>query len=272
MLINGIESTVIAATDRGLAYGDGLFSTIKVEQGELQLWAFHLQRLQLGAQRLFFPSVDWALLCTEVITVAQSLAAQPQAVIKVTLTRGSGGRGYSIQGCDSPTRIIASYPFPDFYNAWKTEGIKVILCEQKLAINPQLAGIKTLNRLEQILIKHELENQQALEGIVCDNQGDVIEACSANLFIYLDNHWLTPKIDGCGVAGVKRREVIRCAKNAGIVIPEVRIKPADLFNAQALCLTNSLMGVVPVKQLQSHYYPLSGFSFIHRLQSLLQEV
>ncbi|MFT6984985.1 MAG: 4-amino-4-deoxychorismate lyase [Psychromonas sp.] len=270
MLINGIKSTTIAATDRGLAYGDGLFSTIKVEYGRVQLWGYHLQRLQLGAQRLFFPDIDWLLLTDEVESLAVSLVKEPEAVIKIILTRGTGGRGYSSDGCDSPSRILSSHPFPHFYQEWQ-KGIDIILCQQRLAINPQLAGLKTLNRLEQILIKHELESQQAVEGIVCDNDGYVIEACSANIFIYLDNQWLTPKLDGCGVAGVKRRQVMESAKKAGIAILESKIKTADLFNAQALCLTNALMGLVPVRQLQSHRYPLSGLSFMQKLQSLLQE-
>jgi len=271
MLINGIQSTEIAASDRGLAYGDGLFSTMKVEYGIVQLWDYHLQRLQLGAQRLFFPDIDWPLLSAEVQQLAQGLSAVPQAVIKVMLTRGSGGRGYSTQGCNAPLRILSSHTFPSFYQQWQRDGIKVIHCQQKLAINPQLAGLKTLNRLEQVLIKHELEAQQALEGIVCDYLGNVIEACSANLFVYLNGQWLTPRLDGCGVAGVKRRQVMESAKLAGITIAEVTIKETDLLNAQALCLTSALMGLIPVKQYQSHHYSQSGFSAIQRLQSLLVE-
>ena len=271
MLINGTESTTVAATDRGLAYGDGLFSTIKVERGKVQLWDFHLQRLQLGAQRLFFPDMDWSLLTDEVQSLAKTLTDKPEAVIKIILTRGSGGRGYSSKGCVEPLRILSSHDFPEFYKQWQNEGIKVILCQQKLATNPQLAGLKTLNRLEQVLIKHELEMQQAVEGIVCDSNGFVVETCTANIFIYLDNQWLTPKLDACGVAGVKRRQVMEAAKQAGITVSEVNLTVDDLLKAQALCLTNALMGIVPVKQFQSHIYPQSGFFFIHRLQDLLAE-
>ena len=271
MLINGIQATTIAASDRGLAYGDGLFSTIKVEWGKVQLWAFHLQRLQLGAQRLFFPDVDWLALTDEVELLAQTLNDKPQAVIKIILTRGSGGRGYSVSGCVNPLRILSAHDFPEFYRQWQNEGIKVILCQQKLAINPQLAGLKTLNRLEQVLIKHELESNQAVEGVVCDVNGWVIEACTANIFIYLDNQWLTPKLDNAGVKGVKRRQVIESAKQAGIIIREINISVDDLLNAQAVCLTNALMGLVPIKQFQSRCYSLSSFSFIHKLQALLEK-
>ncbi|WP_028862152.1 aminodeoxychorismate lyase [Psychromonas aquimarina] len=271
MLINGINSTTIDAADRGLAYGDGLFSTIKVEYGRVQLWDYHLHRLQLGAQKLFFPKVDWALLSAEVKQLAVTISDKPQAVIKVILTRGCGGRGYSSQGCDSALRILSAGAYPAFYQQWQVEGIKVIQCEHKLAVNHHLAGLKTLNRLEQVFIKHELESRGALEGIVCDNDGYVIEACSANIFFYLDDQWQTPKLDGSGVAGVKRRQIMEAAEKAGVSVREVRIKADALFNAQAVCLTNALMGIVPVKQYQSHVYNQGGFSLIKQLQLLLED-
>lgn len=271
MLINGIQSTEIAATDRGLAYGDGLFSTIKVELGQVQLWHFHLQRLQLGAEQLFFPEVDWEALKNEIGLLAQTMINKPQAVIKVIITRGSGGRGYSSKGCNEPLRILSSHDFPSFYEKWQVEGINLILCDHKLAINPQLAGLKTLNRLEQVIIKHELEAVDATEGIVCDMNGLVVEACSANVFIFLDNKWRTPRLDECGVKGVKRRQVIESALKAGIAISEESITVNDLFRAKAVCLTNALMGLIPVKQFQSHRYSAYNFSNIDRLQAILIE-
>ena len=271
MLINGIKASTIAATDRGLAYGDGLFSTIKVELGIVQLWSFHLARLKLGAQRLYFPAIDWQLLSDEIELLANTLIDKPQATIKVILTRGSGGRGYSSKDCDQPLRILSCHDFPEFYKQWQRDGINLILCEQRLSINPQLAGLKTLNRLEQVLIKHELEQKGALEGIVCDTNGLVIEACSANIFAYFDNQWHTPKLDGCGVKGVKRRQVIEAAEHAGvnITVDEIHIK--DLLKANAICLTNALMGLVPVKQFQSHCYSISEFILVEELRNLLIE-
>lgn len=252
MLINAIESDSMSAMDRGLAYGDGLFTTMKVKYGQVQLWDFHLQRLQLGATRLFFPAIDWSLLTAEVLQVAKTVAHEKQSVIKVIVTRGSGGRGYSTQECHAPLRIISTATYPAFYQQWQEQGIKLILCESQLGRNKQLAGLKTLNRLEQVLIKKELENKQALDGIVCDDQGYVIEACSANLFIYLDNGWKTPKLDKCGVAGVQRRHVMFLAKKSGINIVESDIHISALKRAKAICLSNALMGLVPVNQYQQH--------------------
>lgn len=271
MLINGIESNHIAGTDRGLAYGDGIFSTIKVEFGVVQLWNYHLDRLQRGALRLFFPKISWDLLEQEVKTVAKTLNQQAQAIIKIIITRGSGGRGYSASGCDTPLRIISSHAFPCFYQTWQKEGINLVLCQQIISSNSQLAGLKTLNRLEQVLIKHELESKNALEGIVCDNEGNVIEACTANLFIYKNEQWLTPLLDRCGVEGVQRRHVMAVAKQAGIAVTEVQMKVDDLLSAQALCLTNALMGIIAVNKFQSYSYPKSGLLAIQKLQSLIQQ-
>ena len=271
MLINGISTTQIAATDRGLAYGDGLFSTIKVENGRVCLWEFHLQRLKLGAQALFFPVINWTELTNEVVLLAKTLANKSDAVIKIILTRGSGGRGYSIQGCSAPLRILSSHDFPSVYKKWQSEGIDIMLCQQQLAINPQLAGLKTLNRLEQVLIKRELESQRAIEGIVCDTNGDVIEACSANVFVHINNQWCTPKLDGCGVKGVKRRQIIESALLANISIVETQLRVDDLLNADAVFLSNALMGIVPVKKYQSHDYSMDSFSLITKINTMLIE-
>lgn len=270
MLINGIEATSIDALDRGLAYGDGLFSTLKVQYGYVQLWELHLQRLQLGVQKLSFPDLDWAQLSDEVQTVARRLADKKVSVLKIIITRGRGGRGYSLQGCDAPQRIISTGSYPDFYPQWQAQGIKLIQCEFQLSSNKQLAGLKTLNRLEQVLIKKELESKQAVEGIVCDNQGYVIEACSANLFIYLDKQWKTPKLDSSGIAGVQRRQLMLRAAQAGISIVEEHIHVERLQQAQAICLTNALMGIVPVRQYQQVVFDDQSLARCKQLQLLIE--
>ncbi|PKF62602.1 aminodeoxychorismate lyase [Psychromonas sp. psych-6C06] len=268
MLINGLKTDQIDALDRGLAYGDGLFSTIKVEYGEVQLWPYHLQRLQLGAQRLFFPEVDWTLLTTEVMQIATNVSDKASQVIKVILTRGSGGRGYSAEGCDSPLRIILTSAYPEFYSAWQKEGIDIIHCQTTLSSNKRLAGLKSLNRLEQVLIKHELESQHALEGIVCDDNGYVIEGCTANLFILFSAGWYTPIIDTSGVAGVQRRNILTLAAQSGIAVGERKIHKDELMGARAICLSNALMGIVPVKKYQQQLLSLNDCT---ELQSLIDQ-
>lgn len=270
MLINGVQAQTIDATDRGLAYGDGLFSTLKVCAGVVQLWDLHLQRLQRGAQALFFPHVDWQQLTAEVQQVANTLHAQPVAVLKIILTRGSGGRGYSTSGCESPQRIISTGAYPEIYQDWQRQGIAIIQCETELASHAQLAGLKTLNRLEQVLIKRELESKGALEGIVCDNQGNVIEACSANVFVLLDDCWHTPSIENSGVAGVLRRHLLSRAAQAGVKIIETQLHRDRLQQAQAICLSNALMGVVPVSAYECNTFDSASIARCQQLQMLIE--
>lgn len=268
MLINGISSNTISATDRGLAYGDGLFSTIKLEFGEVIDWQLHLERMQLGAIRLFFPDVDWQALEKEVFERAQCVKTEPHFVLKVILSRGSGGRGYSVEGCDQPIRIISLSAFPAHYLHWQQKGIAIVQCDTQLGRNKQLAGLKSLARLEQVLIKHELVSKEAVEGLVSDEFGHVIEGCAANLFIYLDDQWITPKLDYCGVAGVMRRRILQ---HEMIDVIEKEISLDDVKQASCLCLTNALMGIVPIKQYQQKVYLQKQLQPVIELQKLLKQ-
>ncbi len=268
MLINGIVSQTIDAADRGLAYGDGVFSTIKIAHGEVIDWSLHLQRLKDGAVRLFFPDIDWELLQTEVFNSAQSVAAYPQHVLKVMLTRGSGGRGYSASGCEQVVRIISLSAFPEQYLTWQQTGIAIVQCQSQLGRNQQLAGLKSLARLEQVFIKQELLKLNAVEGLVCDEFGHIIEACSANVFIYLAGQWITPKLNYSGVAGVMRARILQL-QNINVIEKEITL--ADINQATCLCLTNALMGVVAVKQYQDRHYSVEQLKPVTELQTLLKQ-
>lgn len=268
MLINGIVTDNIDAMDRGLAYGDGLFSTIKVEYGKVIDWQLHLLRLQLGAKRLFFPDIDWAILEKEVFNSAKSVNIEAHYVLKIIVTRGSGGRGYSTEGCINPQRVIVLSPFPMHYLQWQKEGIAIVQCETLLGRNKQLAGLKSLARLEQVLIKQELASLQAVEGLVCDEFGHVIEGCSANVFIHLNGEWITPKLDYCGVAGVVRARLLQ---STSVKVIERNITLDEVNQASSICLTNALMGIVPVKQYQNKTYSKQQMQKAIELQLLLNK-
>jgi len=264
-VINGIATPDIQATDRGLAYGDGLFSTIKVVSGNLQDWPLHLLRFKTGAERLFFPMIDWEALEKEAIELAQQTQAQAYAVLKIIITRGSGGRGYSSEGCDHAMRILSLSHFPEHYLTWQKEGITLARCQTVVSRHKQLAGLKSLARLEQVFIKKELQQLQADEGIVCDELGHVIEGCSANLFLYLHGQWVTPKLDFSGVAGVMR---MRIMQHPEIHVIEKEVTLADVEQATCLCLTNALMGIVPVKQYQKKRYSVQQRHQVALLQTM----
>ncbi len=271
MLINGKQSNEISASTRGLAYGDGFFSTIKVIRGKIQLWDLHLARLQQSAKKLSFPLLNWRTLTLEVQEFAKQCTKQEEMAIKVILSRGVGGRGYSINGCNHIDRIISAHALPSKYQQWQQQGIAVIQCDYQLPINKRIAGLKTLNRLDQVLIKQEIETKKAIDGIVCDNKDNVIEASSANLFIHKGGQWYTPCLKNAGIEGVKRQQILNAAKKHAVNIIKTQLNKLDLLNADAVCMTNSLMGIVPVIQYEQHTYKEQHFSTTAQLKKLISE-
>ena len=153
-LINGAESETLAVNDRSVQFGDGCFTTARIFRGRVQLLSAHLARLQKACEQLFIPYDDWALLAHEMAHLAQP---HQDGVLKVIITRGAGGRGYSAAGCVNPVRILSVSPWPEHYLRWREEGISVTLSPVRLGRNPSLAGLKHLNRLEQVLIRSHLE-------------------------------------------------------------------------------------------------------------------
>lgn len=179
MLINGQDSTTLSAQDRGLLYGDGLFETIAIRNGAPLRWERHLQRLMLGCERLGIPCPDVTTLTLESLDLCKG---HDRAVLKLIVTRGVGGRGYRAPAQLQPTRILARHPWPD-YPDHARDGVRVRLCDMRLAQQPALAGIKHLNRLEQVLARAEWNDEDIAEGLLFDREDHVIEATMSNLFL-----------------------------------------------------------------------------------------
>ncbi len=178
-LINGCEGSCIEVGDRGFAYGDGLFETIAVIDGTPSLWQYHGQRLVEGCRRLVLPIPDSDVIESELST----LAAGNSGVAKLTVTRGIGPRGYAIPASPRPNRILQFHVKSSIVPAFREQGVAVRLCTTGLAINPLLAGIKHLNRLEQVLARGEWDDDCYVEGLMCSHDGDVIEGTCSNLFL-----------------------------------------------------------------------------------------
>lgn len=226
------------STDRSFQYGDGLFTTVRVKDGKAMLWDLHLERLVLGARRLLINEFDTNELTRK---VQQSISA-PDQVIKVLISRGQAGRGYSPQGIESPCCYISTAALPDYSN-WQQQGIRLGVAQFKLAQQPALAGLKHNNRLEQVLIKAELAQSGFDEVVVQDQSGAVIEVSAANLMFCKEGQWFTPQLDQAGVCGVMRQHLM-----AHLLITEGNFGLVDLQQADALLICNALMGVVPVKE------------------------
>lgn len=253
-MINGQMTDLISSTDRGLLYGDGLFETMAVIGGNIPLWERHLQRLQRDSRRLGLccPSEDD--LRAEVEQFTHGVA---RGIVKVILTRGQGGRGYAPPAAAVPTRIVQRHAWPELPTSlWQT-GVKVKLCQLQLAQQPRLAGIKHLNRLEQVLARAELTDTALQEGILADSQGHIIEAVSHNLFLLQGKTFITPDLNQCGVAGVMREYVISHLQEAGLPVQITRVSRQSLLAADALFLCNSIHGIWPICEVDGKPFNLN---------------
>lgn len=259
MLINGIATNELAATDRAVQYGDGVFETIAVFNGEPRAWHRHMRRLFVSCAKLGIPQPDTDLLAAEARQLYQEYGqGQERLVLKIIISRGSGGRGYRPVPEPSPTRILALYAWPEHSREWYKLGIRMHVCETRLACNPALAGIKHLNRIENILASSEWQDKDITEGLMCNMQGDVIEGTMTNVFAVFDDSLHTPDLTHCGVAGTMRARVIGAAVELGIKVNERRISMDELYKADELFICNSILNIVAVRQLGNHLYTAPG--------------
>jgi len=255
VLINGEANDCIASSDRGLQYGDGLFETIAVENGQCEHWYEHMSRLKEGCKRLNIPAPDAQQLLTE---AQQLYGDKDKAVLKIIITRGSGGRGYRIPERVTPTRIVSVHPWPDFPSQNTSAGIRLHLCETQLSRQTALAGIKHLNRLEQVIARNEWHDPDISEGLMADAAGNIIEGTMSNYFAVINGELITPDISHCGVAGIMRAHIVRQAVLHEITVHEQNITLDDLLMADELFICNSIIGIWPVRQLQDKHYKVIG--------------
>ena len=242
-LINGKFVDELAAHDRGLHYGDGLFETITVENMQLLCWDEHLKRLERGCIKLNIAVPDKNLLKNEVSALINT---ERQGVIKIIISRGQGGRGYKILENIAPTRIISLYPWSYQYDQNSSSGVKTRICKYRYAKNPFLAGIKHLNRLEQILARSEWNDNSIAEGIVMDSENYIIEGTMSNIFCIIGKTLYTPDLSACGIEGIVRGKIIELASNLKFSVEIKKISLGFLMNAEEVFMCNSIIGVWPV--------------------------
>lgn len=255
ILINGKHEHTLEISDRGLQYGDGLFETLKVKDGRPVFLEQHLQRLQRGCERLLIPCPDQNLLAQE----AQQLAQHNiQAVLKIIVTRGIGGRGYRQPEPINPTRILSLHPYPSYPKHFKQQGITVRFCQTRLGLNPTLAGLKHLNRLEQVMARAEWHDAEIQEGLMLDSLDRVIEGTMSNLFLIKGQCLITSPLTYSGVAGIMRDHVMQLARTYDFPIEERYFMKESLLAADELFITNAIIGLWPIKQVDQKAYPVGN--------------
>jgi 4-amino-4-deoxychorismate lyase len=231
----------VPESDRGLAYGDGLFETMRVDGGRVPWWDAHWARMAHGAGRLRLRLPDRRLVEQQMQLLLAAEDDGSGGVVKLLVTRGSGGRGYAASLDHTPLWILSRHPSPA---PPRLGGLHLRWCATRLALQPALAGLKHCNRLEQVLARGEWADGDIDEGLVRDTEGFVVSATAANVFVLRDGGWHTPPVDRCGVAGVCRAWVLSAT---GAV--EARMGVAEVEAADAVVLCNAVRGILPVARL-----------------------
>ncbi|UTH72695.1 aminodeoxychorismate lyase [Chromobacterium sp. IIBBL 290-4] len=267
MLIDGTPGDSVSALDRGLAYGDGVFRTLRLRHGIPWMWRWQYARLRDDAARMRLPLPDEAALLDELLQLGREHAS---AVGKIVVTRGVGARGYSMVAATGSTRIVSVSPWAGYPAAYGEQGVNARWCELRLSAQPRLAGIKHLNRLENVLARSEWDDPAIQEGLLLDQDGWLVEGTMSNVYLLRGAQLLTPKLDCCGVNGAVRDWLTENVSSFGLEFIESRLSAADLIDAEAVFLSNSLMGIWPLARLGDKTWSPSPLLQTLR-QALLQQ-
>jgi 4-amino-4-deoxychorismate lyase len=253
-LLNGtpLEGQQLAAS-RGLHYGDGVFRTLLKFDWQLVDFRLQLQKLEHDARALGLEPPQADTLRNE----AEALGAgTPSGVLKILLLRAGAGRGYAPPS-SAVDRLLLLHPLPDYPAAHWQHGIAAFRCSLRLGRQPALAGIKHLNRLEQVLASRDWPEGMG-EGILCDERGSPICGTRSNLFWVAQDTLHTPALDGCGVAGMMRDKILACATALGLVV-RIETRPwKNQIEGDEAFISNSLIGIWPLRGLEQRQWPAPG--------------
>ena len=246
-LINGSFNGAISAHDRGLAYGDGVFRTLKVVNGLPEHWPLHYQTLvkDCSAIGIVCPSAEVFISDFKQLSTVDDVVS----VVKIIVTRGEGERGYKPPAITMPMRVMIKSSLPDYPDSYESEGIKLHLCETRIAHQPVLAGVKHLNRLENVLARMEWHDSNVAEGLMLDVAGNVIECTAANIFARFGDVLVTPKLDLCGVAGITRQRILSNTHKLKLKTAIETMDLNKLLKADEVVICNSLFITWQVRTL-----------------------
>ena len=247
ILVNGMPSAQVPATDRGLAYGDGVFRTFPTRAGRALHWSRQYAKLASDCTALQIAPPAAEALQRDVTTAC---AGESHATVKIIVTRGAARRGYAYGRDAVSTRIVLVEGAAGWPPAHAEAGVRVRRCALRLSHQPALAGLKHLNRLENVIARSEWSDPAIAEGILLDVEDHVIGGTMTNIFALRSGALVTPRLDRCGVAGVTRERVVEAARRLAIACSVTAMSWDDLIGAEEIFLVNSLAGVWPVRALE----------------------
>lgn len=251
-LINGRREACLTPFDRGFAYGDGVFRTFPVRGGRAHCWTQHYRRLSEDCNALAIVCPPASDLLADIGALTDDLE---EVAVKVIVTRGEGARGYAVPVLAQPNRVVIKSPMPAYPERHFTDGVSLQLCQLRLALQPRLAGIKHLNRLENVLARMEWVDAQIADGLLLDSEGHVIECTMSNLFLRQGATLITPSLHQCGVAGVTRQRIIDFAPELGYSVSIADFDLDTLLAAEEVIICNSLFGAWQVRHLNNMSWP-----------------
>lgn len=254
-LINGSFNGSISPLDRGFAYGDGVFRTIKMQGGLPEHWPQHYQKLvaDCAAINIVCPSAELLMSDLSQLFSDDAKHTDLAAVAKIIITRGEGARGYTPPAITAPTRVVLKMPLPQYPESNFSDGVHVRICETRLAVQTKLASIKSLNRLENVLARMEWHDANLAngiaDGIMLDTKDSVIECTSANIFARFGDTLVTPDLTACGIAGVTRQRILALAHTLSLKTVVEHLALNQLYAADEMIICNSLYGAWQVRHI-----------------------
>ncbi|WP_148714704.1 aminodeoxychorismate lyase [Chitinolyticbacter meiyuanensis] len=264
-LVDGVPAESLPLTDRAVQFGDGVFRTVRCDGGGVRFWRRQYDKLAADGAALGIVVPP-----REVFEADIRLLALGDAALKLIVTRGESVRGYAVPADCHPHRIVQASALPP---PLPVEGVRVRWCETRAGWQPALAGIKHLNRLENVLARREWSDPTIFEGLLLDRDGHVLEGVLSNVLALSGKVLFTPRLDGAGVAGVMRAVLCEAAARCGLQVRHAALTPAALLAADRLYLCNSLIGLTPVRELAGQHWGAHALdaTLQAQLQSMIEE-
>lgn len=258
-MINGIVADHLMINDRSIHYGDGLFETILCADNKLYHWQQHYQRLRTSAEQLKITCPDEGTLLEDIKELVSNNITGNSCVIKIILSRGAGERGYRFFSSISANRIVLLSELDTSYSSILSStllGGELFICDQQVSINESLAGLKHLNRLDNVLARNEWNDKISsfIDGLMLDADKQVIEGTMSNLFAIRDGQVLTPGLERSGIRGVMREVIMELAAKNGLPLTVSSLNLEDILSMDELFITNSLIGMKRVTKLGDTIY------------------
>ena len=261
-LINGSFEQTISVFDRGFSYGDGVFRTMKIHNGLPVSWPFHYQKLvaDCAVIGIVCPSAELLMSDLQKLFEQELFSENISQVAKIIITRGEGERGYAPPVITVPTRVIIKSVFPDYAASNYEQGVQLHVCNIRLAAQAKLAGIKHLNRLENVMARMEWREESIFDGLLLDQSGNVIECTMSNIFVRFGNELITPDLTQCGVSGITRQRILGLSNVLGLTTVIKSITLEQLLKADEVIICNSLFGAFQVTAIDNKVWPLQNLA------------